>query len=161
MTKTGRLLSPSRIEVPSTPPAYPTQTRLRDGTTTEADFASAEKETNPDDPSPEALVFELKYTFVLNVSLPWKVKASSSSSFSSPVLGDYRCSGGSRVVRRALSHLVFAHFPASLRYYEVFGKMFPGGLLSLRADSSGRPKLPGSDSRLNLARLLAARSRLT
>lgn len=42
----------------------------------------------------------VKFTLVLIVSLPWIVKASSSSSFSSPVLGDYRRCGGSRVIRR-------------------------------------------------------------
>ena len=47
------------------------------------------------------------------------------------------------------------------RYYEVFGELFLGESLSLRADSSGRPKLPGSDSRLNLAHLFAASSRST
>ena len=47
------------------------------------------------------------------------------------------------------------------RYYEVFGELFSGGSLSLRADSSERPKLPGSDSRLNLAHLFAGSSRLT
>ncbi|KAF3588561.1 hypothetical protein F2Q69_00028108 [Brassica cretica] len=59
----------------------------------------------------------------------------------------------------ALLHLVFVHIPASLRYYEVFGELFSDGSLSLRADSSGRPKLPGSDSRLNLAHLFAGSSR--
>ncbi|KAF3597473.1 hypothetical protein DY000_02024101 [Brassica cretica] len=108
-----------------------------------------------------ALVFVLKYTLVLNVSLPWQVKAFSSSNFSSPVLGDYRRSVVLVSFAAALSRLVFAHFPASLRYYEVFGKLFPDESLSLRVDSSGMPKLPGSDSRLNLARLLTARSRLT
>ncbi|KAF3561899.1 hypothetical protein DY000_02018505 [Brassica cretica] len=40
--------------------------------------------------------------------------------------------------------------------FEVLGKLFSDGPLSLRADSSGRPKLPGSDSRLNLVRSFAA-----
>ena len=39
---------------------------------------------------------------------------------------------------------------------DVLGELFSGGPLSLRADSSGRPKLPGSDSRLNLVHLFAA-----
>ena len=34
--------------------------------------------------------------------------------------------------------------------------LFSDGSLSLRADLSGRPKLPGSDSRLNLVHLFAA-----
>ncbi|WZZ72847.1 hypothetical protein YC2023_084217 [Brassica napus] len=67
----------------------------------------------------EALVFVLKYTLVLNVSLPWQVKAFSSSNFSSPVLGDYRRSVVLVSFADALSRLVFAHFPASLRQIEV------------------------------------------
>ncbi|KAG2252783.1 hypothetical protein Bca4012_100377 [Brassica carinata] len=134
------------------------------------------------------------------------MKASSSSSFSLSVLGDYKRSGGARFFRHRVitfglrSHPsitkgvrrlrpVFARsgivlgLPTGLinarvgyrgcarpllwlsipvcRYYEVFGELFLGESLSLRADSSGRPKLPGSDSRLNLAHLFAASSRST
>ncbi|KAG5377610.1 hypothetical protein IGI04_025452, partial [Brassica rapa subsp. trilocularis] len=40
--------------------------------------------------------------------------------------------------------------------FEALAELFSGGPLSLIADSSGRPKLPGSDSRLNLVHLFAA-----
>lgn len=53
---------------------------------------------------------------------------------------------------RGLSLAVFLGTGA----FEVLGKLFSDGPLSLRADSSGRPKLPGSDSRLNLVRSFAA-----
>ncbi|KAG2248323.1 hypothetical protein Bca52824_087951 [Brassica carinata] len=97
--------------------------------------------------------------------LLWRVKASSSSSFSLSVLGDYKRSGGSRVFRHRVIMFGLRSHPSitkvRLRYYEVFGDLFSGGSLSLKADSWGRPKLPGSDSRLNLAHLSAASSRST
>ncbi|KAH0905773.1 hypothetical protein HID58_037600 [Brassica napus] len=64
----------------------------------------------------EALVFVLKYTLVLNVSLPWQVKA-----LAAPISA-HRFSATTCVVvvlesfAAALSRLVFAHFPASLRF---------------------------------------------
>ncbi|KAF3525310.1 hypothetical protein F2Q69_00050358 [Brassica cretica] len=115
---------------------------------------------------------------------------SSSSSFSSSVLGDYMCSGGSHVVPCRIivfglrSHLSItmdrlnssvgvrdnwvqagsilgSPYQGVRRYFEVIGKLFSRGSLSLRVDSSERLKLAGSDSWLNLARIFAARSRLT
>ncbi|KAL0662574.1 hypothetical protein Bca4012_099411 [Brassica carinata] len=40
--------------------------------------------------------------------------------------------------------------------FDALGELFSDEPLSLRADSLGRPKLPGSDSRLNLVHLFAA-----
>ncbi|KAF2539912.1 hypothetical protein F2Q68_00020459 [Brassica cretica] len=44
---------------------------------------------------------------------------------------------------------------ARLRCYEVLGKLFLDGSLSLRVDSSEKPKLPDFGSRLNLTHLFA------
>ncbi|KAG2273528.1 hypothetical protein Bca4012_045772 [Brassica carinata] len=53
---------------------------------------------------------------------------------------------------RGLSLVVFLGAGA----FEVLSNLFSDGPLSLRADSSGKPKLPGFDSRLNLVRSFAA-----
>ncbi|KAF3502450.1 hypothetical protein F2Q69_00041983 [Brassica cretica] len=57
----------------------------------------------------------------------------------------------------AVWHLGVLYFvlSARLRCYEVLGKLFLDGVLSLRVDSSGKPKLPGFGSRLNLTHLFA------
>lgn len=42
------------------------------------------------------------------------------------------------------------------RCFDTLGELFLDGPLSLRVDSSGRPKLPGFDFRLNLVHFFAA-----
>ncbi|KAG5378664.1 hypothetical protein IGI04_026506 [Brassica rapa subsp. trilocularis] len=112
-----------------------------------------------------------KLAHVLHSILVGASDGFSSSSFSSSVLDGYE----RVVVLVSLTVTISVRSPLTCQHYlglleplvvvceaivcrcfEVIDELFSGGPLSLRADSSGRPNLPGSNSRLNLVHLFAA-----
>ncbi|KAG5411634.1 hypothetical protein IGI04_007953 [Brassica rapa subsp. trilocularis] len=121
--------------------------------------------------------FRLGISLVLHFMLAGASDGFSSSSFSSSVLDGYRrvmvlvfltvtaCVRSSLTSQHYMGLLellvvvreaIVCRLGSDYGVIDAIGELFLGGSLSLRADSSGSPKLSGSGSRLNLVHLFAA-----